>query len=152
MVTVLIFIVTLYNFKFYLRLNFYCFLFAGTIFYLKENGSSEDVLSSGSAVRSLLYHGPKDILIVMTEAFIMGQFSVDENGDLKEISKMKLSGEGDVRLHWIGINTLAVLCNEPYIRLWDVETSENIVIEPKDKDFGEDEVFLSIDYSTKNCK
>lgn len=67
---------------------FFAGVLSGTIFYLKENGSSEDVLSSGSAVRSLLYHGPKDILIVMTEAFIMGQFSVDENGDLKEISKV----------------------------------------------------------------
>lgn len=60
----------------------------GAIFYLKEDGTSEEVLTSGSSVKFLLYHQSRDILIVMTDAAILGQFEVDPNGELSEVNKV----------------------------------------------------------------
>ena len=61
----------------------------GAIFYIRDSGSCEEVLTSGSAVKSLLFHEAEDILIVMTEAYILGQFHVDSNGGLSEINKVR---------------------------------------------------------------
>jgi len=47
----------------------------------------------------------------------------------------------------MGPNTIAVLSKDPYIRLWDIETSDNVVLEVKGTDFCRDETFLSIDFN-----
>jgi WD40 repeat protein len=68
----------------------------------------------------------------------------------KELSfigqQMKVSGHGEMQLYWVGTNTLAVMGKDPYIRLWDVETNYNTVLEAKRTEVGDDESFLSIDY------
>lgn len=60
----------------------------GTIYYLKESGSNEEILSSGSSIKSLLFFAPKEQLIILTEAQIMGHFRVSADGDLNEINKV----------------------------------------------------------------
>ena len=61
---------------------------------MRDSGSSEEVLTSGSAVKSLLFHEAGEILIVMTEAYILGQFHVDPNGGLNEVNKVGFSLNG----------------------------------------------------------
>lgn len=63
--------------------------FLGTIYYLKESGSNEEILSSGSSIRSLLFYSAKEILIILTEAQIMGHFRVSGDGDLSEVNKVR---------------------------------------------------------------
>ena len=41
--------------------------------------------------RSLLYHESADVLIVVTESLVVGQFKVEGDGGLSEISKVKMS-------------------------------------------------------------
>ena len=63
---------------------------------------------------------------------------------------MKVGGRGEMRLFWVGVHTLAVIGRDPTVRLWDVETAVNSVLEPKPNEIGDDETFLSLDYHAKD--
>ena len=45
-----------------------------------------EVLQADGAIRTLLYHDIGDILIVVTEALVVGQFKVEQDGSLVEVS------------------------------------------------------------------
>ena len=66
------------------------FYIKGAIFYVNENGSCEEVLSSGSPIKNLLYNPTKEILVVMTDASIMGIFHAEASGALTEQNKVKM--------------------------------------------------------------
>ena len=78
---------------------FYAGLMSGAIFYLKDNGSSEEVLTAGSSIKHLLLKDSLDVLIVMTEAFIMGQFKIDSMGALHEMNKASAKHDGFEKLY-----------------------------------------------------
>ncbi len=58
------------------------------IFILKINMYIENIVI---CFRSLLYHESADVLIVVTESLVVGQFKVEGDGGLSEISKVKMS-------------------------------------------------------------
>lgn len=54
---------------------------------------------------------------------------------------------GDIRISWVGPNTIAVLSKELSIRLWDLESNENSVLEAdQGLSYTPDEIFSSVDY------
>lgn len=63
---------------------------------------------------------------------------------------MKVGGRGEMRLYWVGTNTLAVIGRDPSVRLWDVETAINSVLESKPNEVDENESFVSLDYQPKD--
>ena len=68
------------------NLNFFVGSSSGVIYYLNENGSCMEVLQADGAIRALLYHDIGDTLIVVTEALVVGQFKVEQDGSLVEVS------------------------------------------------------------------
>ena len=44
------------------------------------------MLQADGAIRTLLYHDIGDTLIVVTEALVVGQFKVEQDGSLVEVS------------------------------------------------------------------
>ena len=42
-------------------------------------------------LRTLLYHDYGDMLVAVTETLVVGQFRVEPDGSLTEISKVKMS-------------------------------------------------------------
>jgi len=112
----------------------------------------------------------------MTDAAILGQFEIDKSGALREVNKVchvqrnywfqdpqyiydntfgvnfqiKLSGKGH-SLSWAGNGVLAIISEDLSVRLWDVESGENFVLEPKvsSSSYSSDECFISVDYNVK---
>ncbi|XP_018335270.1 intraflagellar transport protein 140 homolog [Agrilus planipennis] len=150
-------------------LDNYCFFVAthsGSIFYVNASGDCIEVLNiGGTTVNYLLYHPLKDALVLMMEGFTIGQFSVDSNGKLTEISKIKLSGRlhstrgiSDQGLIFAGNSCLAILTGDLNIRMWDTETNDNYILPvtmnlvSKESESSQDvrENFTCIAYSNVN--
>ncbi|KAJ8931389.1 hypothetical protein NQ314_015707 [Rhamnusium bicolor] len=98
-----------------------------------------------------------DVVIVMMEGLTIGYFSVDYQGHLSEMAKVKLSGRvqsrsiGSQGLVWAG-NT-----SELTVRVWDTETNDNYVLPTSlklyssdDKSHTVNEIFTCLSYSKLN--
>ena len=92
---------------------------SGVIYYLNENGSCMEVLQADGAIRSLLYHELGEILVVVTESLVVGQFRVEPDGSLVEMSKVKMSSRSaDCSItweighqnHWQGLGWRSSIC------------------------------------------
>ena len=64
---------------------------SGIIYYLNENGSCMEVLQADGAIKTLLYHAARDVLVVVTESLVVGQFRAEPDGSLAEVGKVKMS-------------------------------------------------------------
>lgn len=87
-------------------------------FYVDKHfsGSCSEVLNTeGVALSYVVYQSNKDALVIMMEGLTVGYFSVDRQGHLTEIAKVKLSGRIQTRtvssqgLTWAGNCSLAIL-------------------------------------------
>lgn len=63
-----------------------------------------------------MYHSTRDILVIMMEGLTVATFTVDSQGQLTEMAKVKLSGRmpsmrssNGQGLLWAGTNCLAIL-------------------------------------------
>ena len=111
------------------NLNFYVGSMSGVIYYLNENGSCMEVLQADGAIRTLLYHDLSDLLIVVTESLVVGQFRVEADGSLVEVSKVKMSSRSaDCSITWAGRGLLAITTGELAVRLWNLDTGDNFVL------------------------
>ena len=111
------------------NLNFYVGSMSGVIYYLNENGSCMEVLQADGAIRTLLYHSLSDLLIVVTESLVVGQFKVEGDGSLVEVSKVKMSSRSaDCSITWAGRGLLAITTGELSVRLWNLDTGDNFVL------------------------
>ncbi|KAL1494371.1 hypothetical protein ABEB36_009980 [Hypothenemus hampei] len=117
----------------------FCFFIAsqqGSVYYVNSSGACSEVLNTeGSALSYLLYQSNKDALIIMMEGLTIGYFSVDRQGHLSEITKVKLSGRIPNRavsreqgLTWAGNSTLAILTGDLTVRIWDLDNNDNYVL------------------------
>lgn len=92
-------------------------VFVGSIYYINQNGACTEVLNTeGVPLSYILYHPTRDIVIVMMEGLTVGHFTVDLQGHLTEVSKVKLNGRvqslrssNGQGLVWAGNNCLAIL-------------------------------------------
>ena len=99
------------------NLNFYVGSSTGVIYYLNENGSCMEVLQADGAIRTLLYHDLTDVLVVVTESLVVGQFTAEHDGSLVEISKVKMSTRSsDCSISWAGKGILAITTGELSVR------------------------------------
>ena len=65
-------------------------------------------------MKSLLFHEAGDVLIVMTEAYILGQFHVDQNGGLNEVNKVSCE---PLRQHMIINMTISPWNRSSYLEI-----------------------------------
>ena len=97
--------------------NFYVGSVSGVIYYLNENGSCMEVLQADGAIRTMLYHDLGDVLVVVTESLVVGQFRVEGDGSLVEVSKVKMSTRSaDCSISWAGRGVLAITTGELSVR------------------------------------
>jgi len=80
------------------------------------SGSCAEVLNTeGTPLSYVVYHPNKNALVIMMDGLTIGFFSVDRQGHLTEIAKVKLSGRIQTRgassqgLTWAGSSSLAIL-------------------------------------------
>ena len=55
---------------------------------MSEGGSYSDVLQAEGGVKRLLHHSARNLLVVITEGLVLGQFSVEHDGSVKEVTKV----------------------------------------------------------------
>ncbi|KAJ8978265.1 hypothetical protein NQ317_012623 [Molorchus minor] len=150
------------------NINFLVATQSGSIYYVNTAGSCTEVLNTdGMPLSYIIYHPIKDVVVVMMEGLTIGLFSVDYQGHLTEVTKVKLSGRvqsrsiGNQGLVWAGNTSLAVLTGESRIlgvlctfvesnnflhqtgeltvRIWDTDTNDNYVLPTSMKLYANDE-------------
>lgn len=117
------------------NLSFYVGTQVGSIYYVNNAGTCIEVLNTEGVPLSYIVHHPsKDALIVMMEGLTVGHFSIDNQGHLNELAKVKLSGRlqtrgvGNQGLVWCSPSSLAILTGDLVVRIWDIETNDNYVL------------------------
>ncbi|KRT80306.1 hypothetical protein AMK59_8792 [Oryctes borbonicus] len=128
------------------NLCFYVGTQEGTIYYINQVGACAEVLNTeGIPLSYMLYHPTRDIVVIMMEGLTVGTFSVEPQGHLTELAKVKLSGRiqsmrssNGQGLAWAGNNCLAILTGDLTVRIWDIETNDNYVLPVMMKSYAND--------------
>ncbi|XP_023345784.1 intraflagellar transport protein 140 homolog [Eurytemora carolleeae] len=129
------------------NLNFYVGSMTGVIYYLNENGSCMEVLQADGAIRTLLYHEYGEVLVAVTESLVVGQFRVELDGTLTEISKAKMSTRStDCAITWAGRGLLGITTGELGVRLWNLDSGDNFVLTGATGAGGKSEFITSLGY------
>ncbi|XP_076275745.1 intraflagellar transport protein rempA isoform X2 [Rhynchophorus ferrugineus] len=117
------------------ELSFFIATQVGSVYYVNSNGSCAEVLNTeGTALSYVIYHPNKDAIIIMMDGLTVGYFSVDKQGHLNEMAKVKLTGRIQNRtvssqgLTWAGSTSLAILTGDLIVRIWDLETNDNYIL------------------------
>ncbi|XP_023244589.1 intraflagellar transport protein 140 homolog [Centruroides sculpturatus] len=111
---------------------------SGAVFYVDGNGNCADVLAAESGIRKLLHYSERNRLIVVTESLNLVQYQIGEEGNLTELTRVKLSGKSaDVGVIWTCPSILAVNSGERVMRLWNLENGSNFVLSLDDSNLGE---------------
>ena len=130
--------------------NFNCYAgsASGIIYFLNENGSCMEVLQADGAVKYLLHYSLNDLIIVITESMVIGQFQMDPDGSLTEVSKIKISTRSkENHAVWVGSGLLAIASGEASIRVWDLRTDDNYVLpDPPGSSGTSSEIISSLSY------
>ena len=128
------------------NLNCYAGSASGIIYFLNDNGSCMEVLQADGAVKYLLHYAHKDLIIVITENMVIGQFAMEEDGSISEVSRIKISTRSKENpTVWVGPGLLAISTGESNIRVWDLKTDDNFVL-PHVPGFGANENITSMDF------
>lgn len=91
------------------NLNCYAGSASGIIYFLNDNGSCMEVLQADGAVKYLLHYAHKDLIIVITENMVIGQFAMEEDGSISEVSRIKISTRSKENpTVWVGLGLLAI--------------------------------------------
>ena len=125
-----------------------------------------EVLQADGAVKYLLHYAHKDLIIVITENMVIGQFAMEEDGSISEVSRIKISTRSKENpTVWVGLGLLAIstVCafflkknnsilnsiifskGESNVRVWDLQTDDNFVL-PRPPGFGTNENITSMDF------
>ena len=68
-----------------------------------------EVLQADGAVKYLLHYAHKDLIIVITENMVIGQFAMEEDGSISEVSRIKISTRSKENpTVWVGLGLLAI--------------------------------------------
>ena len=106
-----------------------------------------EVLQADGAIRTLLYHDLTDVLVVVTESLVVGQFTAEHDGSLVEISKVKMSTRSsDCSISWAGKGILAITTGELSVRLWNLDNGDNFVLTGNTGSGGHSESISSLSW------
>uniref|UniRef100_UPI00358F9C54 intraflagellar transport protein 140 homolog n=1 Tax=Myxine glutinosa TaxID=7769 RepID=UPI00358F9C54 len=111
------------------RLAFYLAADDGTMYYVDEHGSSTVQLSCKEPILKMMLKEGKDIIIIITESLYLSQFSINSEGNLEELAKVKLGCKlGEFSDIIWAQNVLVTAAGESVLRLWDLECSDNCTV------------------------
>ncbi|KAM4631549.1 intraflagellar transport protein 140 homolog [Discoglossus pictus] len=102
----------------------------GSVYWVNEQGKSNQVVSMDSPVRKLLFLEKKAVLVVITENLLLSKFFIGPEGEAQEITKVKLTGKiGQAAdILWVDNSLLITATGETVIRFWDLERDDNYVL------------------------
>eukprot|EP00095_Tigriopus_kingsejongensis_P006204 snap_masked-scaffold252_size238019-processed-gene-1.6 protein:Tk06204 transcript:snap_masked-scaffold252_size238019-processed-gene-1.6-mRNA-1 annotation:"intraflagellar transport protein 140-like protein" len=126
------------------NLNAYAGSSNGIIYSLNDNGSCGEVLQADGAVKKILMM--ETTLIIITETMVIGQFQIEADGTVTELSRVKLSSRmKDNHICWVSATQLAISSGETSIRIWNLKSDENFVVS-FDTSSGSAEFITSLDF------
>ncbi|XP_057670783.1 intraflagellar transport protein 140 homolog [Diorhabda carinulata] len=146
------------------NVNFFVATQRGSLHYINTSGSCSKVFTTdGIVILNILFHPTKDSMLIMLEGFTICYFSVDYQGVLNEMARVKLSGRVQTRnigsqgITWAGNSCVAILTGDLTVRVWDIESNDNYVLptqmklyDTQDKYQTVNEIFTCIAYCTLN--
>ena len=111
----------------------------GQVCFANDSGRCSDAFSVSGPIASILYYNKKEAVVVITRNFMLEQYSL-QNGPtpaLKQTMRVKMSGSANdahaLQCIWAGEGTLATVCNESMVRVWDLEADENYMLSLNDE-------------------
>lgn len=91
-----------------------------------------------SPLYSMLYYEDKKAILALTHSSLLALYRVHDDLKMSQIMKVKISlsagGSKNVIASWIGNGLLATSANEKMIRVWNLKTDENFVINTNTND------------------
>ncbi|XP_033630790.1 intraflagellar transport protein 140 homolog [Asterias rubens] len=125
----------------------------GKGYYIDEKGSCTQVLTTDGPIKKMLFNKHRNILVIITKALMLTQYSLSSDGKTIETVKVKLSGkvtETDCDMVWAGKGLLATASGECVIRMWDLDKDDNYVLALDNKQgFETGECINCVAYSSK---
>ncbi|XP_047485121.1 intraflagellar transport protein 140 homolog [Penaeus chinensis] len=130
------------------NLNFFLGSSTGVLYHVSDSGNCVEVLQADGGIKRLLHHESRNLLVVITEGMVLGQFSVAIDGAVTEINKVKLSGRtNDIQVTWAGTGLLAVSTGDNNVRLWNLDSGDNYVLSLHGFSYRDQEYMMCLSYS-----
>ena len=63
----------------------------GVVYLIDESGSCSQVIQADGPIKKILYNEQRNILVVITQFLMLGQYSVGSDGKTTEITKVGIS-------------------------------------------------------------
>uniref|UniRef100_A0A914XUQ0 Anaphase-promoting complex subunit 4-like WD40 domain-containing protein n=1 Tax=Plectus sambesii TaxID=2011161 RepID=A0A914XUQ0_9BILA len=102
----------------------------GGVHVLKEGGSVQQLFFAERSIVSLLYLADRDILLTLSEDLMLHQHTIAPDCSAQEKIRVKLSGKmPNFQLIVTDPGVLAMCSSENQIRLWDLNTEENCILQ-----------------------
>ncbi|KAK3579473.1 hypothetical protein CHS0354_028282 [Potamilus streckersoni] len=102
---------------------------SGGVYYVTEGGQCLQLFSVDGPVLKLLFYEEKNILLTVTTSLHLSQHSVSQEGESREVLKVKLSGRGENPvIVWAGKCVLATATGEGVVRMLDIDNEDNYVL------------------------
>ncbi|ESO81986.1 hypothetical protein LOTGIDRAFT_223604 [Lottia gigantea] len=127
-------------------------VFIGGVYYVNDTGQCTQSFSADNSVKQLLYYDERNILVTVTEQLQMTQHTVLPDGGTQEVLKVKLSGKsGNVSILWAGKGLLATASGEMVVRMWDLASEDNFVLNLDSHNaYDDNETIICISYCAEN--
>ncbi|XP_030068388.1 intraflagellar transport protein 140 homolog [Microcaecilia unicolor] len=111
-------------------LSFFLGAADGSVHCVTEKGKTTQTLCTESPLKMLLFLERREVLVVVTENFLLSQYTINPEGAAEEIMKVKLSGKTgqSTDIIWVDRSLLITATGETVIRFWDLERDENYVL------------------------
>ena len=60
------------------------------MYHVSDTGNCVEVLQADGGIKKLLHHDSRNLLVVITEGMVLGQFSVASDGAVTEVNKVSI--------------------------------------------------------------
>lgn len=121
---------------------FYVCCQSGTVFYIIQSGTCNEVLRMpDSPIVQILCHPKREAIVALMEDLFVGHYMVESGGTLTELDRVKLSGKvpgKNGEICWAG-SSIAVITGDFTVRIFDLDTSDSFLLSMKQANKNTDE-------------
>ena len=112
---------------------------SGQVCFANDSGRCSDAFAVKGEIASILYYNRREAVVVITRSFMLEQYQLQAGPvpALKQTMRVKMSGSANdadtLQCIWAGDGTLATVCNESMVRVWDLQQDENYMLSLNDE-------------------
>jgi intraflagellar transport protein 140 len=112
---------------------------SGQVYFANDSGRCTDAFNVGGDIASILYYNQTESVVVVTRALHLVQVQLLSGpvAEFKQIMRVKMSGSAkdamSLQCIWAGQGTLATVCNESMVRMWDLRRDETYMLSLNDE-------------------